>query len=69
MVAKRLDSGYFGGRTRAWLKIKTSAGREKRCESAGRRGSGECRNLTLPAHLGVESAAMKALILALMWFR
>jgi bifunctional non-homologous end joining protein LigD len=29
MVAKRLDSVYFGGRTRAWLKIKTSAGREE----------------------------------------
>ena len=29
MVAKRLDSIYVGGRTRAWLKIKTSAGREE----------------------------------------
>jgi bifunctional non-homologous end joining protein LigD len=29
MVAKRIDSVYFGGRTRAWLKIKTSAGREE----------------------------------------
>ena len=28
MVAKRLDSLYEGGRTRAWLKIKTIAGRE-----------------------------------------
>jgi bifunctional non-homologous end joining protein LigD len=29
MVAKRLDSLYVGGRTRAWLKIKTSAGKEE----------------------------------------
>lgn len=29
MVAKRIDSLYIGGRTRAWLKIKTSAGREE----------------------------------------
>ncbi len=29
MVAKRLDSLYEGGRTRAWLKIKTTAGREE----------------------------------------
>jgi bifunctional non-homologous end joining protein LigD len=29
MVAKRADSLYVGGRTRAWLKIKTSAGREE----------------------------------------
>ena len=38
MVAKRLDSLYVGGRTRAWLKIKTRAGREemqKRSEAWG----------------------------------
>lgn len=29
MVAKRADSLYIGGRTRAWLKIKTMAGREE----------------------------------------
>ncbi len=29
MVAKRADSLYVGGRTRAWLKIKTAAGREE----------------------------------------
>jgi bifunctional non-homologous end joining protein LigD len=29
MVAKRADSLYVGGRTRAWLKVKTSAGREE----------------------------------------
>ncbi len=29
MVAKRFDSLYVGGRTRAWLKIKTQAGREE----------------------------------------
>lgn len=29
MVAKRCDSVYIGGRTRAWLKIKTSVGREE----------------------------------------
>ncbi len=29
MVAKRADSFYVGGRTRAWLKIKTQAGREE----------------------------------------
>jgi bifunctional non-homologous end joining protein LigD len=29
MVAKRADSPYVGGRTRAWLKIKTKAGREE----------------------------------------
>jgi bifunctional non-homologous end joining protein LigD len=29
MVAKLADSVYVGGRTRAWLKIKTSAGREE----------------------------------------
>jgi len=29
MVAKRADSLYVGGRTRAWLKIKTFAGREE----------------------------------------
>ena len=29
MVAKRADSLYVGGRTRAWLKIKTKAGREE----------------------------------------
>jgi bifunctional non-homologous end joining protein LigD len=29
MVAKRIDSLYVGGRTRAWLKIKTEAGREE----------------------------------------
>jgi bifunctional non-homologous end joining protein LigD len=29
MVAKRSDSLYVGGRTRAWLKIKTAAGREE----------------------------------------
>lgn len=29
MVAKRADSAYVGGRTRAWLKIKTTAGREE----------------------------------------
>lgn len=36
MVAKRVDSLYAGGRTRAWLKIKTVAGRaemEKRSET------------------------------------
>jgi len=38
MVAKRCDSVYIGGRTRAWLKVKTSAGREemrKRSEAWG----------------------------------
>ena len=29
MVAKRADSYYVGGRTRDWLKIKTTAGREE----------------------------------------
>lgn len=29
MVAKRCDSVYVGGRTRAWLKVKTSAGKEE----------------------------------------
>ncbi|HZI87086.1 MAG TPA: hypothetical protein VFD48_09640 [Pyrinomonadaceae bacterium] len=29
MVAKRADSFYVSGRTRAWLKIKTKAGREQ----------------------------------------
>jgi bifunctional non-homologous end joining protein LigD len=29
MVAKRADSLYVGGRSRAWLKIKTDAGREE----------------------------------------
>lgn len=29
MVAKRLDSKYVSGRTKAWLKIKTRAGREE----------------------------------------
>jgi bifunctional non-homologous end joining protein LigD len=29
MVAKRIDSLYVGGRTRAWLKIKTAAGKEE----------------------------------------
>lgn len=29
MVAKRTDGLYVGGRTRAWLKIKTSAGRDE----------------------------------------
>jgi len=29
MVAKRANSFYVGGRTRAWLKIKTVAGREE----------------------------------------
>jgi bifunctional non-homologous end joining protein LigD len=29
MIAKRIDSLYVGGRTRAWLKIKTIAGREE----------------------------------------
>jgi bifunctional non-homologous end joining protein LigD len=29
MVAKRLDSLYVGSRTRSWLKIKTSTGREE----------------------------------------
>lgn len=29
MVAKRADSVYVGGVTRAWLKIKTMAGREE----------------------------------------
>ena len=29
MVAKRADSVYVSGRTRAWLKIKTRAGREE----------------------------------------
>jgi bifunctional non-homologous end joining protein LigD len=29
MVAKRANSLYVGGRTREWLKIKTSAGREE----------------------------------------
>jgi len=29
MVAKRIDSLYVGGRTRAWLKIKTPAGKEE----------------------------------------
>ena len=29
MVAKRADSLYVGGRTRAWVKIKTAAGREE----------------------------------------
>jgi bifunctional non-homologous end joining protein LigD len=29
MVAKRANSLYVGGRTRAWLKIKTKAGREE----------------------------------------
>jgi len=36
MVAKRSDSSYVGGRTRDWLKIKTTAGRDemrKRSES------------------------------------
>lgn len=29
MVAKRSDSLYVGGRTRAWLKVKTKAGKEE----------------------------------------
>lgn len=29
MVAKRIDSLYVGGRTQAWLKIKTGAGRDE----------------------------------------
>jgi bifunctional non-homologous end joining protein LigD len=29
MVAKRADSPYVGGRTRAWLKVKTKAGKEE----------------------------------------
>jgi ATP-dependent DNA ligase len=29
MIAKKLDSLYVGGRTRAWLKIKTAAGKEE----------------------------------------
>jgi len=29
MVAKKLNSTYEGGRTREWLKIKTSAGKEE----------------------------------------
>jgi bifunctional non-homologous end joining protein LigD len=29
MVAKRIDSRYRGGRTQAWLKIKTEAGRKE----------------------------------------
>jgi bifunctional non-homologous end joining protein LigD len=29
MVAKRIDSCYRGGRTQAWLKIKTDAGKEE----------------------------------------
>jgi ATP-dependent DNA ligase len=29
MVAKKLDSKYESGRTREWLKIKTSAGKEE----------------------------------------
>jgi ATP-dependent DNA ligase len=29
MVAKRIDSQYTGGRTREWLKIKTTAGKEE----------------------------------------
>jgi len=29
MIAKRTDSLYVGGRTRAWLKVKTKAGREE----------------------------------------
>jgi ATP-dependent DNA ligase len=29
VVVKRTESLYVGGRTRAWLKIKTSAGREE----------------------------------------
>jgi bifunctional non-homologous end joining protein LigD len=36
MVAKRLDSVYVSGRTRAWLKVKTRAGKkemEKRAEA------------------------------------
>jgi bifunctional non-homologous end joining protein LigD len=38
MVAKRSDSLYVGGPTRAWLKVKTKAGREemqKRSETWG----------------------------------
>lgn len=38
MVAKRCDSEYVGGRTRAWLKVKTAAGKEemlKRSETWG----------------------------------
>ena len=29
MVAKKIDSKYESGRTRAWLKVKTSAGKEE----------------------------------------
>jgi bifunctional non-homologous end joining protein LigD len=29
MVAKKIDSQYAGGRTRDWLKIKTTAGRQE----------------------------------------
>ncbi len=29
MVAKRIDSRYLGGRTQAWLKIKTEAGKKE----------------------------------------
>jgi hypothetical protein len=29
MVAKRVDSRYLGGRTQAWLKIKTEAGKKE----------------------------------------
>jgi ATP-dependent DNA ligase len=29
MVAKRVDSRYLGGRTQAWLKIKTEAGKNE----------------------------------------
>ena len=29
MVAKRIDSKYVGGRSRDWLKIKTTAGKEE----------------------------------------
>lgn len=40
MVAKRMDSLYTGGRTKAWLKIKTAAGKaemRKRSETWGHR--------------------------------
>jgi hypothetical protein len=29
MVAKKIESKYIGGRTREWLKIKTTASREE----------------------------------------
>lgn len=39
MVAKRIDSRYLGGRTQAWLKIKTEAGK-KEMERRGRGWNG-----------------------------